>query len=83
MITRQIVRNQILAYLNQDLPLAQLVDWAEDSVVDGELEEKDSELLMEVLAQLGAADAERFSLSWEDYYRMLSQLGYRPQVVTA
>jgi len=38
---------------------------------------------MAILGRLGAADVEQFALSWDDYYNMLSQLGYRPQVVTA
>ncbi len=83
MITRQTVRNKILAYLNHDITLAELVDWAEDGVFETYLDEKDTDLLMDVLARLGAADMEQFHLSWEDYYSMLSQLGYKPQVVTA
>ncbi len=83
MITRQTVRNQILAFLNHEITLAQLVDWAEDGVFEADLDEKDTELLMEILARLGAADMEQFHLEWEDYYNMLSQLGYKPQVVAA
>lgn len=83
MITREIVRNQILAYLNHEISLAQLVDWAEDGVFEAELDEKEIELLMEILGRLGAADVEEFALTWDDYFAMLSKLGYRPQVVTA
>lgn len=83
MITRQTVRNQILAYLNHEITLAEIVDWAENAIFEGDLEERDSELLMQTLARLGAADIEQTSLVWDDYYEMLSQLGYKPQVVTA
>lgn len=83
MITRQTVRNQILAHLNHDITLAQLVDWAETAMIDAELEEKYDKLIFDMLARLGAADIEHFELSWEDYYSMLSQLGYKPQVIAA
>lgn len=83
MITRQIVCNRTLAYLNHEITLAQLVDWAEDSVFEGDLAGDDTELLMSILARLGAADTEQFALSWDDYYNMLLQLGYHPQVVAA
>jgi hypothetical protein len=83
MITRQIVRNKILAYLNREITLAELVDWAEDGVFETDLDENDTELLMSILGRLGAADVEQFALSWDDYFAMLSQLGYKPQVITA
>lgn len=83
MITHQTVRNQILAYLNHEITLAQLVDWAEDAVFEGDLDESETKLLMEILSRLGAADMEQFHLSWDDYFEMLSQLGYKPQVVAA
>ncbi len=83
MITRQTVRNKIVAYLNREITLAELVDWAEDGVFEADLDENDIELLMAILGRLGAADAEHFELSWEDYYAMLSQLGYKPQVIAA
>ncbi|HZQ10638.1 MAG TPA: hypothetical protein VFD70_28935 [Anaerolineae bacterium] len=37
MITRQTVRNKILAYLNREITLAELVDWAEDGVFETDL----------------------------------------------
>ncbi len=83
MITRQTVCNKILDYLNHEITLAQLVDWAEDGVFEGDLKEEDTELLVNILARLGAADMEQFALSWDDYYSMLLQLGYHPQVVAA
>ena len=83
MITRQTVRNQILAYLNHEIDLAQLVDWAENALCETDLEENDAKLLASILARLGAADVEHFDLAWEDYYTMLSELGYKPQVITA
>jgi hypothetical protein len=83
MITRETVRNQILAYLNHDISLAQLVDWAENAMVDAEFDPNDIELLSDVIGRLGAADVEGFELAWEDYYNFLSRLGYKVQVMAA
>jgi hypothetical protein len=83
MITRETVRNQIVAYLNQQIELAELVDWAENALCETNLEEKDARLLGATLARLGGADIVESKLLMEDYFAMLAQLGYRPQVVTA
>ncbi|MBM3127517.1 MAG: hypothetical protein FJ009_02655 [Chloroflexi bacterium] len=83
MITRQIVHNQILAYLNHEITLAQLVDWAENVMNEGALEPRDAPLLADTVARIGAADVEGFGLTWEDCYNFLSRLGYKIEVVTA
>lgn len=83
MITRETVRNQLLAYLNHRITLAQLVDWAENAMRDEPLDPRDANLLSEVIARLGVADVENFGLTWDECYSFLSRLGYRVQVVAA
>ena len=80
LITKEVVRDQLLAYLNQQITLAQLVDWAENTLCDGELELHDIEILSDILAQLGLADVRKFGLSWEDCSTLLARLGYQLQV---
>ena len=41
-ITKQTVADQIAAYLHHEMTLAQLVDWAENAMTDGELSERDA-----------------------------------------
>jgi len=79
-VTRETVAEQLAAYLNHRVSLSYLVDWAEDTLCDGELEEQDAELLRNILARLGLADVREFGLSWDDCYTFLSQLGYMVQV---
>jgi hypothetical protein len=83
MITRETVRNQLLAYLNHRITLAQLVGWAENTMKDEAFEPRDAKLLSSVVARIGVADVENFGLLWEDCYEFLSRLGYRVEVVTA
>lgn len=79
-VTRETVAEQLTAYLNRRVALAGLVDWAEDTLCDGELDEQDTELLRDILARVGLADVREFGLSWDDCYNFLSQLGYTVQV---
>ena len=79
-VTRKTVAEELASYLNRRVSLARLVDWAEDALCDGELDEQDTELLRDILARVGLADVREFGLSWDDCYNFLSQLGYTVQV---
>jgi hypothetical protein len=80
LVTKELIRDQLLAYLNHRITLAQLVDWAENTLCDGELEMHDIETLSDILARLGLADVREFGLSWEDCSTFLARLGYQLQV---
>lgn len=83
MIMRQTVRDHLVDYLNHKLTLAQLVDWAENVMNEGELDPQDAPLLRNVIARVGVADVKAFGLTWEDCYDFLSSLGYRVEVKAA
>jgi cobyrinic acid a,c-diamide synthase len=79
-ITKQTVAGKIAAYLHHEITLAQLVDWAELAVMEGELAESDATTLATVIARLGVADVRAFGLTWEDCEELLRKLGYSPRV---
>jgi cobyrinic acid a,c-diamide synthase len=79
-ITKQTVAGKIAAYLHHEITLAQLVDWAELAVMEGELAESDATTLATVIARLGVADVRAFGLTWEDCDELLRKLGYSPRV---
>ena len=81
--TKQTVAAKLAAYLHHELTLAQLVDWAETALMDGELDESQAGPLAAVLARLGVADVRAFGLAWEDCEEVLQQLGYTAQVEVA
>jgi len=83
MITKQTVAETIAAYLRHELSLAQLVDWAEQTVMDGEFPERDAAALAKVVARLGVADVRAFGLTWEDCETLLRELGYTAKVELA
>ena len=80
LITKLTVADQIAAYLHHDLTLPQLVDWAENALMEGEFEERSASILSSVVARLGVADVRAFGLAWEDCEQLLRQLGYAARV---
>jgi hypothetical protein len=80
MITRSVVEQKLLAYLNRKITLDEVVDWSETLMMDGEFATHDIDLLTEIVARLGLADVREFGLSWEDCYDFLMRLGYQVKV---
>jgi hypothetical protein len=79
-ITKKTVADKIAAYLHHEITLANLVDWAENALMDGELAERDASTLSSVIARLGVADLRAFGLAWEDCEELLGKLGFFPRV---
>ena len=79
-ITKQAVADQIAAYLHHETTLAQLVDWSERALMDGEFAEHDATALSQVIARLGVADVRAFGLAWDDCEDLLRKLGFTPRV---
>jgi hypothetical protein len=79
-ITKQAVADRIAAYLHHRITLEQLVDWAEDALMDGEFAEEDAATIAAVVSRLGVADVRAFGLTWEDCERLLRQLGFSTRI---
>ena len=80
LITKQTVAEKIAAYLQHSITLDQLVDWAENAMMDGEFDEHEIDTLRTVVARLGVADVRAFGLTWDDCEQALRQLGYSARV---
>jgi hypothetical protein len=80
MLTKQTVADKIAAYLHHEIALAQLVEWSEHALMDGEFAERDAAVLADVIARLGVADVRAFGLAWEDCEELLRKLGFAPRV---
>ena len=79
-ITKKSVADKIAAYLHHEMTLAQLVDWSESVLMDGELADGDAATISAVIARLGVADVRAFGLAWEDCEELLHRLGYSPRI---
>ena len=62
-ITKQTVAEKIASYLRHDISLADLVNWAEDAMMDGEFDENEATRISDVVARLGVADVRAFGLT--------------------
>ena len=80
-ITRATVLAQFLAYLNREMSLDKLVDWAENAIMNSDFDPVDTAMLMEIVGYLGAADSPGFELTWEVCYDFLTRLGTPVKVV--
>ena len=83
-ITKQAVAGKIADYLHHRITQAQLVDWAENAMMDAEFDERDTAVVSAVVARLGVADVRAFGLTWADCEELLARLGFaaRVEIVT-
>ncbi len=79
-ITKQTAAEKIASYLRHDILLVELVNWAEDAMMDGEFDEHEAAAIANVVSRLGVADVRAFGLTWEDCEQLLRQLGYTARV---
>ena len=79
-ITKQTVADKIAAHLHHRITLAQLVDWAENALNEGEFAEEDATAIAGVVSRLGVADVRAFGLTWADCEQLLRQLGFTARV---
>ena len=79
-ITKQTAAAKIASYLHHEIKLTELVEWAEDAVMEGEFSPRETDTLRAVTARLGVADVRAFGLAWEDCEQLLEQLGYAARV---
>ena len=80
MITNHTVAEKLSEYLGHRLTLAELVDWAEQAMMEEEFDEAQLEMLRDIVSRIGLADVRAFGLTWEDCEAFLSRLGYRARV---
>jgi hypothetical protein len=79
-ITRQKIGQKLIDYLYHRITLAELVDWAESAMMEADFEEKDFELVRDIVSRVGLGDVKAFGMTWEDCEDFLSRLGYRLSV---
>lgn len=76
MITKEIIKQRIQDYLLLKINLQSLVDWAEESFMQAEFEEKDSAIISDILSKIGVSNVKNFGIQWHEWNEFLSMLGY-------
>lgn len=79
-MTRQDIIDKLASYLQHRISLAELVNWAEQAMMEGNFESGDYDVLRDAVARLGLADVRAFGLTWEECEDLVRQLGYRAEV---
>jgi hypothetical protein len=80
MITKKIIAHKLLAYLQHHLSLEELVNWAEESLMNGAYEDDKGHTIRNTLSQLGLADVKAFGLEWKDCETIMQNLGFKLEV---
>jgi len=80
MINRHDVAQKLIDHVQHRLSLDELVAWAEDVMMTGELDEMDFDSLTTIVGRLGLGDVREFGLNWDDITSYLSLLGYQVEV---
>lgn len=75
-ITKQLLAMNLLSYLQHKTSLSDLINWAEDAFMEGDIQGEDPEVVIEILARLGLADVKAFGLLFDDCYESMQKLGY-------
>jgi len=79
-VTRKTVADKLTAYLRHKIELNELVDWAENAMMDGEFESAHLSQIRDSVSRLGLADVRAFGLTWADCEKILNQIGYSARV---
>jgi hypothetical protein len=79
-ITRETVARKLAAYLQHEISLVDLVDWAQLAIMEGEFEDAYHDVIRDAVARLGLADVRAFGLTWEDCQTILKRLGYDARI---
>ena len=75
-LTRAAVAHKLAAYLHHEIPLDELVAWANVAMMEDDFEEAYYGAIRDAVARLGLADVQAFGLTGEDGASILTQLGY-------
>ena len=75
-LTKKILADMLMRYINREIDLANLVGWAEEMMREADFEDSNFELLRDIVARIGLGDVHEFGLTWDDCYDYLHKLGY-------
>ena len=79
-LTKKTLATMLIKYINREMDLTSLIEWAEDMIREADFESGSFELIREILARIGLADVREFGLTWDDCYDYLHKLGYNVKV---
>ena len=76
LITSKLLADMLMKYINREITLTQLIDWAEEDIREADFEPERFDVIRDILARIGLSDVSEFGLTWDDCYDYLHRLGY-------
>ena len=80
MVTKKIIADKLLSYLQNRLSLEELVNWAENTLLEAHFEDDNSHTIRDVVAHIGLSDVKAFGLEWKDCEVIMEKLGFKLEV---
>jgi len=77
LITINIIKDKLNEYLTNSISLSELVDWAENAMMEDEFASEDNNTIRDIVSRLGLADTRYFGLSWDDCVSYVNRLGFK------
>jgi len=82
-LTRGAILRHLNRYLGQEITVAQLVSWAQETLAAGDLSDEDEALLRDLVARAGEPGGADFGLTLEDCSEFMTRLGYELRINTS
>jgi len=79
-VTKRDIVEMLLKYINRQIDLPILVDWAEEAIREADFETDNFDLIRDIVSRIGLSDVREFGLTWDDCYDYLRRLGYDVKV---
>jgi hypothetical protein len=79
-LTHVDIAGKLAAYLHHEIPLDELVAWANVAMMEADFEEAYYDAIRNAVARLGLAEVQAFGLTWEECASLLKQLDYDARV---
>ncbi len=81
MITKKIIADRILLYLQHQITLPDMVNWAEEALMNDNFQDDSEHTSRNILAHIGAAEVKAFGLTREDCEEIMNKLGVKLKVL--
>lgn len=82
MVTKAVLLEKLYSFIRHETTLPELVDWAENWFVDGEVDlDDDVELISDIIFCLAGADTKLFPLTWDVLTEFVEKLGGKMPVI--
>jgi len=77
-ITKEILTDKIITFLNHEIQDTEFAIWAENAMLNDEYEEKYFDTISDALSRIGVINVKSFELKVADFLNILINLEYMP-----